>query len=349
MEEIKKEFGLNRVFKLASNENPWGPSPSAIREIRKAAELVNRYPDSNYTDLKKSIASLWKVPPSCVVVGAGSDELIEVLAKAFIEPEDSILFSRYAFIRYKMAGQLMGAEVKEIPALKNLGHDVIKMAETASRKTKLIFIANPNNPTSGYAGEREFGLFWKIYRKRKLNALVVMDEAYAEYVTEKDYPRSIDWVRKGYPVVFLRTFSKAYGLAGLRIGYGIGPAGFIGPLERIRPPFSISSLSQRAAIAALKDRQYLRGIVRKTLMEKDFLEKELKKSNVVFMPGVTNFLLIRVSDGRKVFEKLLRKGIIVRSMDEYGLPSWIRVTVGKREENRRFLSLFLDLLKEGQP
>ena len=348
LEEIRKETGLKQVFKLASNENPWGPSPSVLRVLRRFSGTVNRYPDAGYTALKKSIADFWKVPSSSVTVGAGSDELIEILAKAFIGHGDSVLFSRYAFIRYKMAGWLMGASLEEVPALENLGHDAVKMAEKASGKTKLIFIANPNNPTAGYISNAEFEQFWKIYRKKRLHALVVMDEAYAEYVAAEDYPQSIKWVRRGYPLIFLRTFSKAYGLAGLRVGYGISSASIIDSIERIRPPFSVTSLSQRAAVAALEDQVYLRSIVRSTLREKHFLEKELNKNNVKFKSGVANFLLIRVTEGKKVFERLLAKGIIVRSMDEYGLPGWIRVTVGKREENRRFLRFFIELVKEGK-
>ncbi|RLD15899.1 MAG: histidinol-phosphate transaminase [Caldiserica bacterium] len=333
---MKKEFKLKEIVKLASNENPIGPSKKVIEKIKKVANEVNRYPDSNYTKLNQFLSKFWKIQINNIVLGSGVDEIIELLAKAYLEKEDNIVVSKYAFIRYKMAGWLMGCKIREIK-VKDFKHDLKNMAIKSDQKTKLIFIANPNNPTGTYNTKEEFEEFWKIYKKKRLNTIVVVDEAYAEYVKERDYPRTINYVKKGYPLIFLRTLSKAYGLAGLRVGYGIGRKDIIDPLERIRPPFNLTRISHEAGIEALKDRTHLEYVVNYTIRERGFLEKELKKLNIFFIPSKTNFILIKVGNGKKCFEYLLRKGVIVRSMDEYDLPEYIRVSIGKREENKKFI------------
>jgi len=344
MEEIKKIFKLKKVIKLASNENPIGPSKKVTEKIKKISTSVNRYPDSNYTNLKLNISKFWKISVNNIILGSGIDEIIELLAKAYLSNSSNIVISECTFIRYKMAGWLMDSKIKEIK-MKNYKHDLISMVNSADKNTKIIFIVNPNNPTGTYNTDMEFKNFWKIYSKKKLNSIVAIDEAYAEYVKEKNYPCTINYIRKNYPVIFLRTFSKAYGIAGLRAGYGIGRKDIIDPLERIRPPFNLTSLTYEGAIEALKDQKHLKKVVNYTIKERKFIEDKLKKLNIFFVSSSTNFILVAVGNGKKCFEYLLRRGIIVRAMDEYGLKKFVRVTVGKRNENLKFLKHLRGFLK----
>jgi len=334
IEEVKRELGLARVDKLASNENPLGPSPRAVSAMKKFLNRVNLYPDGSGFYLKKVLARKLKVKPENLILGSGTDEIIEIIGKTFLDPVDEIVVSKHAFIRYEMAGELMGCRIKRVP-MKNFTHDLEAMKKAITERTKIVFVANPNNPTGTYVTEEEVEKFMDGLPEE---IMVVFDEAYREYVTRKDYPKTLPYVKRGKAVIVLRTFSKIYGLAGLRIGYGIGKSELIGFMERIRPPFNTNSLAQIAAQASLSDETHIRRSRELVGKERKYMEDNLGKMGIEFVPSVANHILLKVGNGQNVFKKLLKKGIIVRAMVEYDLPEFIRVTIGLPQQNRRFIN-----------
>lgn len=339
MEHVKRQYGLKRVVKLASNENPLGPSPKAVAALKAVSAQWHRYPDGFSVQLRTALAGALGVKVSQVSVGAGSDELIELLAKAYLGPGDEMVVSDHAFLRYKMAGDLMGATVVTVP-MNVMTHDLEAMAAAVTPKTKFVFIANPNNPTGTYNTRTELEEFLITLPAK---VVAVVDEAYFEFARSlPDYPGALEFFKGGRNLVVLRTFSKAYGLAGVRLGYAVGPEPLIQVVERVRPPFNVSLAAQAAGVAALTDKAHLARTVSLVAREKRKLETAFKKMNVPVVRSATNFLLIQVSPlrGSAVFEALLRKGVIVRAMDEYGFPEHIRVTIGRPDENRLFLSAF---------
>ncbi|MBN1383539.1 MAG: histidinol-phosphate transaminase [Elusimicrobia bacterium] len=337
MEDVKREFKLKEVIKLASNENSLGPSKKAVLALRKVLNNVNIYPDGYCFDLRSKVACIYGVCENQIIFGSGIDEIIELLGKTFLNPEDEIVVSEHAFVRYKMAGDLMDCKVVEVP-MKNYKHDLEAMADAVTEKTKIVFIANPNNPTGTYNTKQEFEKYFNKLLTANYSPLTFVDEAYAEYVDENDCPVGMEYLKKGLNVMFARTFSKIYGLAGLRIGYGISSEEVISYIERIRPPFNVSSVAQIAAAAALSDRQHMKKSRALVLSQKKYLYKELEKIGLEYVPTAANFILINVkSDGKTIFNKLLRKGIIVRAMDEYDFKDFIRVTIGLPSENKKFI------------
>jgi len=351
MESVRRERGLKKIIKLASNENPLGPSTKALAAMRKAEKSLFLYPDGASTSLRAALAQKAGVTPHRVIVGAGSDELIELLGKTFLNPGDSIVVSDHAFIRYKMAGELMGAEVITVP-MRLYTHDLTAMAAAVRENTKLVFIANPNNPTGTYNTRTELSGFLKqigqLNERREAPMLVVVDEAYYEYAStlQKDYPETLA-LQKEYPYLMtLRTFSKAHALAGLRVGYGFGDPSVITALDQVRPPFNISVLGQVGAEASLKDTAQAKRAIRLVVSERKKILPVLSKLGIPVVPSAGNFILIDLSPrkGAEVFESLMNRGIIVRSMDEYGFPNHIRVTYGLPRENQQFLQALTEVL-----
>ncbi len=334
--EIKRLYKLKKVIKLASNENPYEPPKKVIASIRTGASSVNRYPDSGAHELKKKIAAKMGVSPENIIVGNGADEIIELLGKAFLDPRDRIIVSRHAFIRYRMAADLMNAGTKTVN-MKNYTHDLVKMAEAAGKRDKFIFVTNPSNPTGTYNSKKEIDKMFAIIKKKKIAPMIVFDEAYVDFADAKDYASAIKYFKAGKKIIILRTFSKTYGMAGLRIGFAVAPKEICSILERIRPPFNTTAVSQAAAIAALEDVSYVKAIKKKILNEKKRMEKNLSAMGLEYVPSQTNFLLVNVGDGNKMFTKLLKMGVIVRGMAEYELPEFIRVSVGKAAENDFFI------------
>lgn len=339
IEEVQRELGLKKIVKLASNENALGTSKKVIAALKRDHRELFRYPEGSGTLLRQALAKHWSVQPSEVILGAGSDELIELLGKTFFNREDEIIVSDHAFIRYKMAGDLMGCKTVTVP-MKDGKHDLIAMAEKIGPNTKAIFIANPNNPTGTYVNDQEVRQLFAKLPKGNL-PFVIFDEAYYEFARSlaSDYPESLDYFRKDPRVIVLRTFSKIYGLAGMRVGYGIADKEIVGALDRVRPPFNVSSIAQSAARVALTDPSHVKksiAVVRKGMV---YLTGELKKLGLKFFPSAGNFLLIDVSprSGRDFFRRLLERGVIVRAMDEYGFPNHVRVTIGLPEENQFFI------------
>ncbi len=340
----RKGVKLKSIVKLASNENPLGPSKKAIELLKKNLRNIYFYPESSCPELRKKLAEKLGVKPENLIFGNGSDEIIELIGKVFLNPEDEIIVSEHAFIRYKMAGDLMGCKVVMVP-MKNYTHDLVAMAKAVTPKTKAIFIANPNNPTGTYNTASELVDFFKRLEISGRQVLVIVDEAYYEYAkVEKDYPDTLNYFRQGKNIIILRTFSKIYGLAGLRIGYGIAKKEIIDFLERIRPPFNVNSLAQEAALASLNDETQVKKSVKLVKQGKKYLYQELKKLGFDYVPSAANFILIQMkTNGKDVFAELLQQGVIVRAMEEYGFLEFIRVTIGLPRENKKFISALKNL------
>ncbi len=351
IDSMKRERKLSRIVKLASNENPLGPSPKALAAIKKAGKKLFLYPDGASVSLRLALAKKAGLSPDQVIVGEGSDELIEILGKTFLNPGDSIVVSEHAFIRYRMAGELMGAEVTSVP-MRRYTHDLPAMARAVKENTKLLFIANPNNPTGTYNSQAELLVLLReiaqANERRARPVLVIVDEAYYEYAStlERDYPDTLKLQNEFPNLVILRTFSKAHALAGLRVGYGFADADIIRALDRVRPPFNVSTLGQVGAEASLGDSARIKKAVKLVIDERKKVLPALSKLVLDTIPSAGNFVLIDVSPkrGQAVFESLLSRGIIVRSMDEYGFPNHIRVTYGLPQENQLFLAALKEAL-----
>jgi histidinol-phosphate aminotransferase len=330
IEELQRELGLPRAIKLASNENPIGPSPRALAVLAETASTLHRYPDGGAFRLRGALAQRWKVMPDQVILGNGSDELLGLLARAFLSPGDEAVMAEHTFVIYKMEVQAAHGVVVEVPQ-KNWRHDIPAMTAAITDKTRLLFICNPNNPTGTMSTKAEIAALMEHVPD---HVVVVFDEAYYEYVRHPEFPESIDYVKAGRQVIVLRTFSKIYGLAGLRIGYGMTSPEIAGYLNRIRPPFNANSMAQQAALAALEDEEHVTASRTLTHTEMDKVRRGLLRLGLEALPSEANFLYFDVKqDGREVFNALLREGIIVRHIE----GRMLRVTIGLPEENELFL------------
>ena len=333
IEEVERELGI-KAIKLASNENPFGPSPKAIEAIRQGLDRVHLYPDSSGHELLHALAEMQGLGPDQIILGAGSTELIELAAKTFLTAGDEGISSESAFHIYQIAIQETGATLTLAPT-RQMAVDLAAIQRAVTPRTKIIFLANPNNPTGTLFTAREFDDFLATLPS---HVLVVLDEAYFDYVQRPDYSHSRDYARQGGNVLVLRTFSKVYGLAGLRLGYGFGHAALIECLNRVRMPFNTSRPAQAAALAAIGDRGHVERSVESNTQEMRFVTAELTLLGVRFTPSAGNFLLIDTArDCEQDFLRLLQEGIIVRPMKVYGLPTSLRVTIGTHADNERFL------------
>ena len=331
IEEVKREFRLKDVIKLASNENPFSPPDKVISAIEAALPYINRYPDGDCFYLKKKLAKKLKVSAKNLVFGNGSDEILDLIAKAFLNPrQDEIITSDITFLEYKITGQIYGARVKEVP-LRNFKYDLAAIKKAINKRTKIIFIANPNNPTGTYVGKKQFEDFLVSIPE---NIIVVYDEAYEEFVGADDFPRGLKYYKEEN-FIALKTFSKVYGLAQLRIGYAVTSEEFIDALNRVRQPFNVNAIAQAAAIAVLDDEGYVKRVQEAVRSGKKFLYAKLDEMGIDYVPSVTNFILVSVK--KDVFQPLLKSGVIVRPMDMYGLKGFIRVTIGTQVENEKFI------------
>ncbi|MDW8343025.1 MAG: histidinol-phosphate transaminase [Verrucomicrobiae bacterium] len=332
VEEVARRYRLDpqRIIKLASNENALGPSPRAVEAMRVALKEMHRYPDGGVFYLRRDLAKQLGVTPEHLVFGCGSNEIIELLFHAFVTPGDEVVVGDRAFVIYKFLCTTFQARCVEVPFREHT-HDLRAMRTAISPRTKLVFIANPNNPTGTRVSNEE--LDWFV-RQLPSHVICVLDEAYVEFLD--DPPPSVGYALS-HRVVLLRTFSKIVGLAGLRIGYGIAQPSCIELLERVRQPFNVSAVAQVGARAALRDRAHIRRTVAMTRAGMRFLTDEFRRLGLEFIPSVANFVMVNVHDGDRVFERLQRRGIIVRPMRAYGMPQWIRVTIGRPQENRAFV------------
>jgi histidinol-phosphate aminotransferase len=342
VEELERERGIRDSVKLASNENPLGPSPAALEALRTAIAGVHRYPDSAGFELTRAIAGRLGLQPTQIVLGNGSDDIIGMLATAFLRPGDEAVMPQPSFQMYEIE-TLAAAAVPVMVPLRDLRTDLEAMAERLSARTRMVFVNTPHNPTGSLVPRAELERFLD---RVPAEALVVLDEAYVEFARDPEGPDSRDYVAAGRPVVGLRTFSKAYGLAGLRIGYGLMDPAVASVLNRVRQPFNVSLPAQAAARAALDDTAFLRETLRVVHAGLDYLQAELDRMGLECRPSQANFLMFRVpGDARAVFEGLLDRGVIVRPLGSYGYPDRLRVSVGRPEENRRFIEALGEVLR----
>lgn len=341
VDEVKRELGLERVIKLASNENPFGPSPMALQALKKSLREVNRYPDAGCYHLRKKLSLKLGVDEERLIFGNGSDELIVLALKALTDKGDEVVTAKPTFLIYHIASTVSGLRVKAVP-LKNFRYDLKRMAEEVTGDTKIVFIANPDNPTGTYVNRIEVEDF---LQKIPEDVVVFFDEAYFEYAWGDDYPDSLRYQERGN-IITSRTFSKIYGLAGLRIGYAVSSRGIIDLMNRVREPFNVNSLAQSAALAALDDEEFVKTVREKTDQGKKLLYSELDKIGVRYVRSAANFVLIELGEkAGAVYESLLKQGVIVREMSPWGLEGHIRVTIGSEYENRMFLSALRKALR----
>ncbi len=342
IEEVQRELGLTEVVKLASNENPLGPSPKGMEAAMRALAEAHRYPDDSYYRLRQKIAAVYNVPPDWVLLGRGSDEILLHIVQTFVEPGDEVVFSTPSFVMYDILTTLMDGQSVKVP-LRDYVHDVAGLLAAITERTKLVFVDNPNNPTGTILRERAVRA---LLDELPEGVIVVLDEAYAEFVEAKDYPQSLKFVREGYPVIVLRTFSKAYGLAGLRVGYGFARSEFTQHLFKVREPFNVSSIAAAAAEAALDDREFLKRVLQTVWTGKRLMYRMLEKLGLRYVPTEANFVLIDVQrPAHEVADALLRKGVIVRPCEPFGLPTHLRVDVGTPETVERFAAALKEVLE----
>ncbi len=338
MEELERELGLDSSIKLASNENPVGPSPKAVEAVRKGIEEVNRYPDGACFELRAKLATRLGIEEDQLVFGCGADEILELIVKTFLAPGDEVVMPWPSFAMYPIVVKGMGGKVVQVPLRDDFGHDLDAMREAITDRTKVVFVCNPNNPTGGSIGKAEFDAFVEALPD---DVVLAVDEAYFEFARRSDFPDSVAWLAKRPATLVLRTFSKYLGLAGLRIGYGIGSAELVGFMERARHPFNVNRLAEAAAVAAMDDEEHIRRTLQVNAEGIDYLTRELGELGIQVEPTDTNFVLAKI--GANVFDDLLKKGVIVRPMAGFGLPEHVRITVGLPEENERLVKALRDL------
>ena len=333
IEEVVRELGLERdeVIKVASNENPLGPSPLAVEAMKTAVTQSHLYPDGNAFYLKNKLAAKLGVEPANLILGNGSNEIIEFVSHALLGPGDEIVVSQYCFAIYPLVAMIMGAKVNAVPAVEH-GHDLPAMLEAITPATRIVWVANPNNPTGTLAKPTDVRT---LVEQVPDDVLLVMDEAYYEFLEEPVDLLPLVRSNEKPNLLLMRTFSKIYGLAGLRIGYGIGHPDFVSALEKVRQPFNTNSVAQAGAIAALDDDAHLVSTRSTNAEGLNFFEALCTEQGIEFVPSYANFLMVRVGDGQAVFEALQRQGVITRPMGGYGLPEWIRLSMGTPEENKR--------------
>lgn len=335
IEEVRRELGIEDIIKLASNENPFGPSPMAVEAIQKILTDIHFYPDSNNYNLKKKLAQLTKHDETGIIIGNGSDELLKLIAETFLNAGDEIITADPTFAEYEFTATIMGAKTIKVPS-NNFVHDLEAMKNRVTNQTKLIVICNPNNPTGAIVTEEELDKFMAEIPE---DLLVIFDEAYFEYVNNSQYVSGKKYVDLGKNVIVLRTFSKIYGLAGLRVGYGLTTPEIAGAIARVTEPFNVNLLAQIGATAAIDDVEHIEESRQMNLAGKEYLYQEFKALGLNYVETEANFIFVDTGkDCQEVFSKLLKLGIIIRTGDIFGYPTYIRVTIGSSEENKRFIA-----------
>ncbi len=334
--ELAREMGLEEasIIKLASNENPLGVSPKAQQAMRAALDDLARYPDGNGYALKQALVSRFGFAVEGLVLGNGSNDVLELAARAFLAPGLSAVYSQHAFAVYPLAVQAIGAEGIEVPA-KDYGHDLVAMQRAVRADTRLVFIANPNNPTGTFLDADSLERFIASVPRQ---TLVVLDEAYNEYLEPAEREHSLGWLRRYPNLILTRTFSKAYGLAGLRVGYAVASPGVADMMNRVRQPFNVNSMSLAAAAAALEDHAFVQQSYEVNASGMRQVTRGLEQLKLAYIPSYGNFVTFRMSDAGGVFRRLLQSGVIVRPVAGYGMPDFLRVSIGLPEENERFLA-----------
>lgn len=336
VDELERELGITNIVKLASNENPLGPSSKAVKAIENAFQDLSRYPDGNGFCLKNALAKRYQLEIEQVTLGNGSNDLLEIIARVFADSSSEIIFSQYAFAVYPIVAQAIGAKAVEVPAV-DWGHDLEAMAKAITDNTKLIFIANPNNPTGTYVKAEHVARFLSLVPE---NVIVVLDEAYGEYIDEScvEFPNGIELLKNHSNLIITRTFSKAWGLASLRVGYGLSNPIIANLLNRVRQPFNVDTFALVAATAVLDDAEYLERSRKTNDQGMQQLINGFDQMDLRYIPSVGNFITFDTGrDGVTVFQALLQHGVIVRPVANYGMPQHLRVSIGLPHENKRFL------------
>lgn len=343
LEELEREYGITDSIKLASNENPLGSSPLALKAISDHLKNLHRYPDGSGFYLRERLSQQLGVDESSIVLGNGSNEIIDLLLRTFVQPGDEVLISKPTFLVYSLMTQAVGGLSVQVNQ-KSFAHDLEAMADALTERTRVVFLDNPNNPSGSVISRKDF----EIFRSRvPEDVLVVLDEAYMEFADPEQTFSGVEYLNSSPAVISLRTFSKAYGLAGLRVGYGVMPSEVADYLNRVRQPFNVNSLAQVAALAALDDEQFLQESQKVVHQGLAYLYQELAEMKLRTLPTQTNFFLIEVGyEAREVYEAMLRRGVIVRAMNAYGLDDYIRISVGRPEENQRFLAALREVMAE---
>jgi len=342
IEDVKRELGLEDVIKLASNENPYGCSERAKQAMIAAAEQAYLYPDGAGHELVQALSKFYNVKSEQIIIGAGSDNIITMISRAYLVPGDETVMATPSFSQYKHNAKVEGATCVEVP-LKDGTHDLEAMAAAITDKTKIVWVCNPNNPSGTIVTKSRLEQFLGKVPK---HVLVVLDEAYCEYIDDEEYPNGLDYIGEYPNVIVLRTFSKAYGLAALRIGYGIGSPEVIRTINQVREPFNTTRISQAAACAALADQDFIAKCRELNRQGIDYLTRQFERLGLRYYPAYGNFILVHVErDAKDIFERLLRKGVIVRGGHTLGFPQSIRVTVGTREQNEKFILALEEVLK----
>jgi len=343
VEELERELGISNIIKLASNENPLGPGAKAKQAILSASEL-SRYPDGNAHNLKKALAKRHSVNTDQITIGNGSNEILELITRAITGPQHEVIFSEHAFAVYPLVTQAVGARAVVVPA-KNWGHDLSAMQAVINENSRLMFVANPNNPTGTWLDTQTLRTLLESCPE---HLVLVVDEAYFEYVGEDDYPDCIQWVNEFPNLLVTRTFSKAYGLAGLRIGYGISHRDIADLMNRVRQPFNVNSLALSAAAAALDDIDHLQQSISMNQAGMKQLTTAFDDMNLQYIPSVGNFICVDMEStahtGMEIYNKLLHQGVIVRPVDNYAMPNHLRITIGLEEENEKFIKALESVL-----
>ena len=338
--ELERELGISNIIKLASNENPMGPSDVVMQAIRDELTELTRYPDGNAFELKQALSTLHDISTDCITIGNGSNDILELITRVFLKPGDNAVFSQHAFAVYPIATQAAGGESNIVPAnaidhVDPYGHDLPGFLKAINKNTRIVFVANPNNPTGTWLTKDALYNFIQDVPK---NIIVVVDEAYFDYVGEQDYPDASQWLGEFPNLLVTRTFSKAYGLASLRVGYGMASEALTDLMNRVRQPFNVNHLAQVGALAALKDQDYINQSVALNQVGYDNIVATIKELGYAWIPSVGNFICIDSGvAGKELFPALLKEGVIVRPIDNYELPQYIRVTIGTADENDRFL------------
>ncbi|MGG1520074.1 histidinol-phosphate transaminase [Paenibacillus oryzisoli] len=333
--EVQQELGIERVTKLASNENPIGPSPMALEAIQAYLTEINRYPDADTVHLRKAIASHYALEAEQVLVTNGGDELITLLSETFLEADDEVIVPSPTFSEYEFGGNLLGAKVVPVPLREGFNYDVDDLLAAVTERTKLLYLCSPNNPTGTYMKKEELH---RLVASLPSHVLVVYDGAYSHFVTADDYCDGIELVRSGFPIVVLQTFSKLYGLAGIRVGYGLADPGIIARIRQVKEPFNVNMLAQVAAAAAIGDEAHVEAT--RTLNEqgRNTLYAQLDALKLGYTPSMSNFVLVELGpDAKTIYDRLMQRGIIVRYAGSWHLPNHIRVSIGTAEEQDLFI------------
>jgi histidinol-phosphate aminotransferase len=342
IDEVKRELGLDDIIKMASNENPLGPSPRALEAITKILPEIYLYPDANCYNLKQRLAAIYNMPETSILIGNGSDELLKLLAETFLNRGDQVIFAQPTFSEYEFVSLIMGAECIKVPLI-NFTHDLDAVLDAITPQTKIIFLCNPNNPTGTIVNALQMQDFMERVGD---DILVVFDEAYCEYAESPAFSSGLDYVRAGHNAVVFRTFSKIYGLAALRVGYAFTTPAIAHAVERVMEPFNVNTLAQVGALAALDDQAHVQNSQQLNHQGKAYLYAELTRLGLQYIPTEANFIFFDCGmNCQTVFQGLLQQGVIVRTCDHFGYPEYIRVTVGKPEDNQRFISSLEKVLR----